>query len=125
MVIGGGVMVAVGLARGELSGFSLGQVTGRSWIAMAYLVVFGSLVAFTAYVWLLGNAPVSQVSTYAYVNPAVAVLLGALVLGEPITVTVLIGGAVILLAVAMVVAEETSRKRRALRARCADPVHPG
>jgi drug/metabolite transporter (DMT)-like permease len=113
MVIGGGVMMAAGMARGELSGFSLAQVTGRSWIALAYLAVFGSLAAFTAYVWLLANAPVSQVATYAYVNPAVAVLLGALILNEPITLTVIIGGVVILVAVAMVVAEEARRKRRA------------
>ncbi len=116
MVIGGGVMIAAGMARGELSGLSLAHVTGRSWIAMAYLIVFGSLAAFTAYVWLLANAPVSQVSTYAYVNPAVAVLLGALILGEPITLTVVVGGLVILVAVAVVVAEEARRKRRAARA---------
>jgi drug/metabolite transporter (DMT)-like permease len=112
MVIGGGATFLVGVARGELSGFSLDQVSGRSWFAVGYLVVFGSLIAFTAYVWLLGNAPVSQVATYAYVNPAVAVFLGALVLGEPITLSVLVGGLVILVAVAVVVAEEGRRHRR-------------
>lgn len=128
MVIGGAVMAMVGLLRGEASGLSLAQVSGRSWLALAYLGAFGSLVAFTAYVWLLGNAPVSQVSTYAYVNPAVAVVLGALILGEPITVAVLIGGAVILVAVAVVVAEEARRRRRSVGTaaiRCDDPVNPG
>ncbi|MEP6696622.1 MAG: EamA family transporter [Pseudonocardiales bacterium] len=111
MLVGGGVMMVAGVSRGELSGFSLGQVTGRSWLALGYLAVFGSLVAFTAYVWLLRSAPVSQVSTYAYVNPAVAVLLGALILGEPVTATVAIGGLVILGSVAAVVAEEARRRR--------------
>ncbi len=129
MVIGGGIMAAAGLIRGEAVGLDLAQVSGRSWFAMGYLLVFGSLVAFTAYVWLLANAPVSQVSTYAYVNPAVAVLLGALILGEPITVTVLVGGAVILVAVAVVVAEEARRKRRSADRTAAamreDPVDSG
>jgi len=111
MTFGGAVTFVVGLARGELSGFSLGQVSGRSWFALGYLVVFGSLIAFTAYVWLLENAPVSQVATYAYVNPAVAVLLGALILSEPITPTVVVGGLVILTAVAVVVTEEGRRRR--------------
>lgn len=124
MMFGGAVTFLAGLARGELSGFSLDQVSGRSWFALGYLVVFGSLIAFTAYVWLLGNAPVSQVATYAYVNPAVAVVLGALILGEPITVTVVVGGLIILVAVAVVVAEEGRRQRRITQARCNDPVSP-
>lgn len=128
MVIGGGVMVAAGLLRGELSGFSPAQVTGRSWIALVYLVVFGSLAAFTAYVWLLGNVAVSQVATYAYVNPAVAVLLGALILGERVTPAVVVGGVVILVAVAMVVAEQARRKRGMEQPVTAEPArgdHPG
>jgi drug/metabolite transporter (DMT)-like permease len=76
-------------------------------------VVFGSLIAFTAYVWLLGNAPVSIVSTYAYVNPAVAVLLGALIAGERLTGSALAGGLVILAAVALVVTAESRERRRA------------
>ena len=77
-----------------------------------YLVVFGSLVAFTAYSWLLGVAPVSQVATYAYVNPVVAVLLGALVADERVTATTVLGGAVTVLAVAVVVSEEGRRRRQ-------------
>jgi drug/metabolite transporter (DMT)-like permease len=87
-------------------------------------VVFGSLIAFTAYVWLLENAPVSQVATYAYVNPAVAVALGALILGEPISLTVVVGGLIILIAVAVVVTEEGRRRRRTTPARCDDPGNP-
>ncbi len=71
----------------------------------------GSVVAYSAYVWLLANAPLSLVTTYAYVNPAVAVLLGALLLGEPLTLSVLVGGAVIIAAVALVISTE-SRSRR-------------
>ncbi|MDQ6874501.1 MAG: EamA family transporter [Actinomycetota bacterium] len=124
MLCGGAALLAVGLARGELSGFSIAHVSGRSWFAFAYLIVFGSLAAFTAYVWLLGSAPVSQVATYAYVNPAVAVVLGALVLGERVNLTVLAGGLIILVAVAVVVAEEGRRQRRTRPITCEDPGSP-
>lgn len=124
MLCGGAALLAVGLARGELSGFSLAQVSGRSWFALGYLIVFGSLGAFTAYVWLLGNAPVSQVATYAYVNPAVAVLLGAVILNEPLNLTVIAGGLIILVAVVVVVAEEGRRQRRARPVSCEDPGSP-
>jgi drug/metabolite transporter (DMT)-like permease len=69
------------------------------------------VVAFTAYSWLLGVAPVSKVSTYAYVNPVVAVLLGAVFVGEKITATSLVGGALTVVAVAVVVSEESRRRR--------------
>jgi drug/metabolite transporter (DMT)-like permease len=113
MFAGGLVLVVASLGRGELAGFSVGAVPGKSWVALAYLVVFGSLVAFTAYVWLLGNAPVSIVATYAYVNPAVAVLLGALVAGERLTGSALAGGLVVLAAVVLVVTAESRDRRRA------------
>ena len=79
-------------------------------LALGYLVVFGSLVAFTAYSWLLSVAPVSKVSTYAYVNPVVAVLLGALFVGEDVTGTAVIGGAMTVVAVAVVVSAEGQRR---------------
>ena len=72
--------------------FDPGAVTGTSAWATLYLVGAGSLVAFSSYVWLLKNAPISTVATYAYVNPVVAVALGALFLGETITVAVVMGG---------------------------------
>ncbi|MER5426006.1 EamA family transporter [Streptosporangium roseum] len=87
----------------------LGAVSGRSWAALAYLVVMGSLLGFTAYVWLLGAAPISLVSTYAYVNPVVAVVLGALVLSEPVTTSMVAAGLVIVLGVALVVSTERRR----------------
>lgn len=105
------------LVAGVLAGERLdaGAVEAQSWWGLAYLVVFGSVVAFTAYTWLLGNAPVSQVATYAYVNPVVAVGLGALFVGEQVTGTTALGGLVTLVAVAVVVTEE-GRRRRALAA---------
>ncbi|WP_433370958.1 EamA family transporter [Streptosporangium sp. CA-115845] len=88
----------------------LAGVSTRSWIALAYLIMVGSLVGFTAYVWLLNNAPISLVSTYAYVNPVVAVVLGALVLSEQVTGPMIVGGMVIVLGVALVVSTERRKK---------------
>jgi drug/metabolite transporter (DMT)-like permease len=113
MAAGGVVCLAAAAARGELSRFAPGDAPASAWFALCYLVVFGSLVAFTAYVWLLGNAPVSIVATYAYVNPAVAVLLGALIAGERLTGIELAGGLVVLAAVALVVTAESRERRRA------------
>jgi drug/metabolite transporter (DMT)-like permease len=109
MLAGGSVLVLIGLAVGEAKDVDLGTISGRSWLALAYLVVMGSVVAFSAYVWLLHNAPISLVATYAYVNPVIAVLLGALILNEPITAAVVAGGAVIVLGVVLVVSKERQR----------------
>jgi drug/metabolite transporter (DMT)-like permease len=78
-------------------------------------MVAGSLVAFTAYVWLLHHAPISLVATYAYVNPVVAVALGALLVAEPVTWRVVLGGVVIVVGVALVVSTERPRSRRSDR----------
>ncbi|HAL27687.1 MAG TPA: EamA family transporter, partial [Chloroflexi bacterium] len=110
---GGIVLVASGTAMGELAHLEPATWSTRSLLAMAYLVVFGSLVAFTAYSWLLQHASVSLVSTYAYVNPVVAVFLGALVLAEPITPSIVIGAAIIIAAVAFIVTREGARQRAA------------
>jgi drug/metabolite transporter (DMT)-like permease len=108
MWIGGAIMLVVGAASGER--LDLAAYSGKTYLAWGYLVVFGSMVAFSAYVWLLGNAPISLVATYAYVNPVVAVALGALILDEPVTGAVLVGGAVIVVAVAVVISVERVRK---------------
>ena len=84
MFAGGLALLVLGLARGERPA-ELGDASASSWVALGYLVLFGSIVAFSAYAWLLHNAPLSLVATYAYVNPVVAVLLGALILDEPLT----------------------------------------
>jgi drug/metabolite transporter (DMT)-like permease len=108
MAAGGLALLVLSAVRGE--SYDLGQVSTRSWLALAYLVTFGSLLAFTSYVWLLDNAPISLVATYAYVNPAVAVLLGALVLSEQVTWPILLGGAVIIAGVGLVVSTERRAK---------------
>jgi drug/metabolite transporter (DMT)-like permease len=102
-------LLVVGVLRSE--SFDLSDTTPASWLGLAYLCVFGSVVAFTAYSWLLGVAPVSKVSTYAYVNPVVAVLLGALLVDEEVSLTSLLGGALTVVAVAVVVSEEGRRRR--------------
>ncbi|MFE4513827.1 EamA family transporter [Kitasatospora sp. NPDC056783] len=103
MLTGGLCDLLIGLARGEQHGLDLGAVSGRSWLALAYLVLFGSLLAFTAYAWLLRAAPLTLVGTYAYVNPVVAVLLGWLILAEPLTGPTLAGGAIVVVGVCLVV----------------------
>lgn len=104
MVFGGlGCAIAAAL-HGEH--FHPGAVTGTSVWATVYLVGAGSLVAFSSYVWLLKNAPISTVATYAYVNPVVAVALGALFLSETITLAVVVGGLIVVLGVAVVIATE-------------------
>ena len=115
MLTGGTVLGLAGLIGGELSGLEIESFSGASMAALAYLVVFGSLLAFTAYTWLLHNAPISKVATYAYVNPVVAVFLGWIILSENITILMLVGAAVIVAAVAFIVRHEVQVKRAADR----------
>ncbi len=108
-MVGGGLgLLLAAAAHGE--SWQPGRVSLVSAVNLAYLVVFGSIVAFTSYSWLLRVAPVSKVATYAYVNPVVAVLLGALVAGEKVGLTAVVGGAVTVLAVAVVVSGEGRRQ---------------
>ena len=111
MVAGGVVLMVAAVVRGEVAQLDPATFSVRSLVAFAYLVVFGSLVAYSAYTWLLQNASVSLVATYAFVNPVVAVVLGALILGEAITPTVLIGAAVIVVAVAFIVFRQNAVRR--------------
>lgn len=104
MVFGAGWLIVFAAIRGEHLLPTSAPLD--AWIAWVYLVTFGSVVAFTAYVWVLSVAPISLVATYAYVNPIVAVFLGWLILSEPVTMPILIGGAIVIVAVAMVVAAE-------------------
>jgi drug/metabolite transporter (DMT)-like permease len=106
MLIGGFGCLLVALARGEQHQLHLGEITTRSWLALVYLVLVGSLVGFTAYAWLLQNAPLGLVATYAYVNPVVAVFLGWLVLAEKLSMAELAGGAIVVAAVCVVVSTE-------------------
>jgi drug/metabolite transporter (DMT)-like permease len=102
MLAGGALLAAVGIAAGELRTAHLASFSATSLLALGYLIVFGSLVAFSAYVWLLRHATTSLVATYAYVNPVVAVVLGWAVLGEPVTPRMAIAGAIIVGAVALI-----------------------
>lgn len=103
MLCGGGVQLAVGLALGELADLRWAEITPASAAAVGYLIVFGSLIAFSSYVWLLRVAPTSLVATYAFVNPIVAVLLGAVILDEVLTMRILVAGAIIVGSVALIV----------------------
>jgi drug/metabolite transporter (DMT)-like permease len=113
MVFGGLMLVTLGVSSGERF---TGDYGARTWTALAYLVIFGSVVAFTSYVWLLASAPISLVATYAYVNPVVAVFLGWLILSEAVTWPVLVGGGVVVVAVALVITAERPRRRKAATA---------
>jgi drug/metabolite transporter (DMT)-like permease len=103
MLCGGGVMFLVGLVAGEGGDVHLSKFSTDSWLGFAYLVVIGSLVAFSAYTWLLRNVPISKVSTYAYVNPVIAVALGWAVYDESLSAIALAGAAVIVASVAAIV----------------------
>lgn len=109
MFAGGVAGVVVGLLRGEHRGLDPASFSTASWLALGYLVLFGSLVGFTAYVWLLQAAPLSLVSTYAYVNPVVAVALGWLILDEALAWPIALGGAVVVAAVGVIVSTERKK----------------
>jgi drug/metabolite transporter (DMT)-like permease len=96
MLAGSIPIFIVSILFGELKSFSFAQVSGQSWLALLYLITFGSMVGFVAYIWLLQNAPVSLVATYAYVNPLVAVLLGSWFAQESLTARTLFAAGIII-----------------------------
>jgi drug/metabolite transporter (DMT)-like permease len=102
MIAGGILLLLTAAGAGQFNGFNPAKVSGSAALAWAYLVVFGSLVGFTAYIWLLGVTSIAKAGTYAYVNPVVAVLLGWAILHEPVTMRMLLAAGVILLGVALV-----------------------
>ena len=102
--LAGGVCLWIaGILSGEVGALHLGAITGRSWAALGYLIVFGSMVGFTAYIYILKKSTATRVATYAFVNPVVALFLGWLLIGEPITLRTVIAAAVILTAVLLVI----------------------
>jgi drug/metabolite transporter (DMT)-like permease len=109
MIAGGGLQIVTGFALGEPGQFHLEMITARSAWAFVYLTVFGSLIGYSAYVWLLQVSTPARVSTYAYVNPLIAVLLGKMILDEPVPRTVLLAGALILTAV-ILITRQTQRR---------------
>jgi drug/metabolite transporter (DMT)-like permease len=108
MLCGGVLLLLSGAVSGEGAGLILENVSLRSLVALGYLTVFGSLVAFSAYVWLLRVSTPAKVSTYAFVNPVVAVALGFVFAGEPLTPRTMVAAAVIVAAVVLI----TRQRRR-------------
>jgi drug/metabolite transporter (DMT)-like permease len=100
---GGIALWIVGWMSGEVRSLHLGAVSTRSWVAMAYLIFFGSMMGFTAYIYILKHSTATRVATYAFVNPVVALFLGWLILGESITTRTMLAAAVILAAVLLVI----------------------
>jgi drug/metabolite transporter (DMT)-like permease len=108
MLCGGGLLALAGLVSGEAGDLHYSSITASSWTAFVYLILIGSLVGVTAYTWLLPNARLSLVSTYAYVNPVVALFLGWAIASEPITLRTFAASAIVIAAVVIIV---TARAR--------------
>ena len=102
LLSGSVLLLTTGTIAGEARGFSFSQVTTRSWLALAYLILFGSVIAFTAYNWLMEHYSPTFVATHTYINPIVAVFLGWWLAGEKVTVNVAIAAALVILAVFLV-----------------------
>lgn len=118
MLAGGVACYLAGTLVGEWKSVVLSDITVRSWLGLVFLIVFGSMLTYSAYTWLLRAAPVSLVSTYAYVNPLVAILLGSLFAQEVLTVRILVAALVI---VGSVVVINISRRIKATTPVAADP----
>jgi drug/metabolite transporter (DMT)-like permease len=102
MLAGGAGLLILGTLTGEWSQLQLSAITARSLFSLAYLIVFGSLIGYASYTWLLRAAPTPLVSTYAYVNPLIAVFIGSLLAQEPLNARILLSALVIIGAVALI-----------------------
>lgn len=111
MMVGGAALLVLGAARDEIPLVRFEDFSLASLLALGYLVTFGSWVGYTSYVWLLRNARTTLVSTYAYVNPVVAVFLGWLILDETITAWTVVAGAIIVVAVAIIISTGGAARR--------------
>ena len=109
MLIGGVLLMIIALFTGEVKQLNIGEISSRSVLSMLYLTIFGSIVALTAYVWLLKNVQPARVVTYTYINPIFAVFLGWLVFREPVTLMTLVAVVVIVAAVILIT---TGRRKR-------------
>lgn len=111
-MLGGGVaLLIVALLHGDFGQFDFAAVSAESWGAFAYLIAIGSLIGFSTFAWLMKNTTPARVATYAYVNPVVAVFLGWLVLGEPITSRTLVASTIIVAAVAIITTQSSQAKK--------------
>jgi drug/metabolite transporter (DMT)-like permease len=111
MIGGASVLAVAAIVSGEIGAFRVETVTADSLLALAYLTIVGSLIAFTAFAWVLRQAPLPLIATYAFVNPVVAVLLGWLLLHEQVGPRELVAGAVIVAGVALIVASRSRLAR--------------
>lgn len=109
MLAGGGLLLLAGLITGEASQLEVAAITGQSLWALLYLILFGSIVAYTAYVWLLKMVQPARVATYTYINPIVAVALGWFILREPVTPLMLAAMVIIVLAVILITAQRPKK----------------
>jgi drug/metabolite transporter (DMT)-like permease len=114
MLAGGWLLLALAAASGELASFHFSAVSARAWFSLGYLIVLGSILAFTAYLWLLHYESPTKVGTYAYVNPVVAVILGAVLGGEPIGLRTIVATVMILVSVLLLTAG-SAKSPRAIR----------
>jgi drug/metabolite transporter (DMT)-like permease len=112
MLTGGIAILAFSASVGEWRGFDFTAVSTSSWIGLAYLITFGSMIGFVSYIWLLQNAPISLVATYAYVNPLVAVFLGAWLANETLNARILVAALIIVGSVVLI--NQTKRKPKNL-----------
>jgi drug/metabolite transporter (DMT)-like permease len=109
MLCGGGLLLTVGTLTGEWGRLNVAKISVTSLVAVAYLIVFGALIAYTAYTYLINHAPPARAATYAYVNPVVAVFLGWLFRGEPLTIRTVIAAAIIVGSVVIITTYNASR----------------
>jgi len=107
MLAGGIMLFLVSAAFGEFGRFDVRHVSSGAWWALAYLIVVGSIIGFTAYVWLLHHQSPTKVGTYAYVNPVVAVVVGYFLGGEELGMRTVVGTALVIVSVVMIT---TARK---------------
>jgi drug/metabolite transporter (DMT)-like permease len=111
MLAGGALLFAFGMLLGEWGGVDIAAFSTRSVLALLYLIIFGSLIGFSAYIFILGNASPTSVSTYAYVNPVVAVLLGWALAGEELTLRMMVAAAIIVASVVLLTLRPAKRVR--------------
>lgn len=109
MLAGGALLVLVATLRGELRGFHPSAISTGAWFALLYLIVAGSIVGFTAYLWLLHHQSPTKVGTYAYVNPVIAVLLGYFAGGEPLGPRTIVGSLCVLASVVMITTRRSNK----------------
>jgi drug/metabolite transporter (DMT)-like permease len=122
MLGGGALLLLVASVTGEWGSLHLASISTHSWLALAYLIVFGSIIGFTCYTWLLRSTPASVAATYAYVNPLVAVFLGWSLNGEPVSTRTLLAALVIISGVVIITTLQARGRR--MRHRTAPQVDP-